>query len=98
VLDQPSPRGRSDPARRMGRLFFRRQITQRLLPALRAATPDLILLSMGFDVGCPPPPRAARRLRPRTPPRAVTPRTPPQTVSFLWGYSLERYASGVLDA
>jgi acetoin utilization deacetylase AcuC-like enzyme len=32
-----------------GRLAFREAITQRLLPALRAFNPQLILLSSGFD-------------------------------------------------
>lgn len=32
-----------------GRLSFRRAIVQRLLPALRAFNPSLILLSTGFD-------------------------------------------------
>lgn len=35
----------------MGREAFRRALTQRLLPTLRAFNPDLILLSCGFD-GC----------------------------------------------
>ena len=35
----------------MGREAFRRSLTQRLLPTLRAFNPDLILLSCGFD-GC----------------------------------------------
>lgn len=35
----------------LGRLYFRQQIEQRLLPALRAFKPDLIMLSAGFDGG-----------------------------------------------
>lgn len=35
----------------MGREAYRRALTQRLLPTLRAFNPDLILLSCGFD-GC----------------------------------------------
>ena len=32
-----------------GRGYFRQQIAQRLVPALRAYNPDLVLVSMGFD-------------------------------------------------
>ena len=34
-----------------GRVAFRHAIRQRLLPALRAFNPDLVLLSAGFDGG-----------------------------------------------
>jgi len=40
---------KNGPKNRMGRHFFRKQISSRLLPALRAASPDLIFISMGFD-------------------------------------------------
>ena len=35
---------------RVGREAFRQAILQRLIPALRAFSPDLILLSTGFDM------------------------------------------------
>ena len=34
-----------------GRMAFRRKVEERLLPALRAHCPDLIILSAGFDGG-----------------------------------------------
>lgn len=34
-----------------GRVQYRQQVSHRLLPALRAAAPDLIIVSAGFDAG-----------------------------------------------
>ena len=41
----------SEPPDFFGRISFRTQIVQRLLPALRCFRPDLILISAGYD-GC----------------------------------------------
>ena len=38
-------------ASRWGRPEFRRQMTQRLIPAIRAYCPDMLLVSAGFDAG-----------------------------------------------